>query len=53
MDTYLFISHVNEGTSPGFARSNSSYIALALFTKVSSRNRTKALTSRLICQAET
>ena len=46
MDTFLFISYVNEGTSPGSARSNSSSIALALFTKVSSRNRTKALTLR-------
>ena len=46
MDTYLFISNVNEGTSPGSARSNSSSIALKLFTKVSSRNRTKALTLR-------
>ena len=46
MDTFLFISYVNEGTSPGSARSNSSSIALALFTKVSSRNRIKALTLR-------
>ena len=46
MDTFLFISYVNEGTSPGSARSNSSSIALKLFTKVSSRNRTKALTLR-------
>ena len=46
MDTFLFISCVNEGTSPGSARSNSSSIALALFTKVSSRNRTKAWTLR-------
>ena len=46
MDTFLFISYVNEGTSPGSARSNSLSIALKLFTKVSSRNRTKALTLR-------
>ena len=46
MDTFLFISYVNEGTSPGSARSNSSSIALKLFTKVSSRNRIKALTLR-------
>ena len=46
MDTFLFISYVNEGTSPGSAGSNSSSIALKLFTKVSSRNRTKALTLR-------
>ena len=31
MDTYLFISYVNEGTSPGSARSNSSYRTRAVY----------------------